>query len=54
MEGLVQKVTYEESEQYFCSRPREIQIAPAVSNQVYVWLFSPVPSLFSKYASVKH
>ncbi|GFP98471.1 pyridoxine/pyridoxamine 5'-phosphate oxidase 1 chloroplastic [Phtheirospermum japonicum] len=33
IEGFVQKVTDEESEQYFCSRPREIQIAPAVSNQ---------------------
>ncbi|KAK4437157.1 Pyridoxine/pyridoxamine 5'-phosphate oxidase 1, chloroplastic [Sesamum alatum] len=33
VEGLVQKVSDEESEQYFCSRPREIQIAPAVSKQ---------------------
>ncbi|KAL6583879.1 hypothetical protein OROMI_003168 [Orobanche minor] len=33
IEGFVQKVSDEESEQYFCSRPREIQIAPAVSKQ---------------------
>ncbi|KAL3639530.1 hypothetical protein CASFOL_017437 [Castilleja foliolosa] len=33
IEGFVQKVTDEESEQYFRSRPREIQISPAVSNQ---------------------
>ncbi|KAL0342783.1 UNVERIFIED_CONTAM: Pyridoxine/pyridoxamine 5'-phosphate oxidase 1, chloroplastic [Sesamum calycinum] len=33
VEGFVQKVSDEESEQYFCSRPRDIQIAPAVSKQ---------------------
>ncbi|KAI3454562.1 hypothetical protein Pfo_011225 [Paulownia fortunei] len=33
VEGFVQKVSNEESEEYFCSRPREIQIAPAVSKQ---------------------
>ncbi|KAK6148450.1 hypothetical protein DH2020_019362 [Rehmannia glutinosa] len=33
IEGFVEKVSDEESEQYFCSRPREIQIAPAVSKQ---------------------
>ncbi|KAG8379046.1 hypothetical protein BUALT_Bualt07G0047600 [Buddleja alternifolia] len=33
VEGFVEKVSTEESEQYFCSRPREIQIAPAVSKQ---------------------
>ncbi|CAA0826763.1 Pyridoxine/pyridoxamine 5-phosphate oxidase 1-chloroplastic, partial [Striga hermonthica] len=33
IEGFVQKVSDEESEKYFSSRPRELQIAPAVSKQ---------------------
>ncbi|KZV56549.1 mannose-1-phosphate guanyltransferase alpha-like [Dorcoceras hygrometricum] len=33
VEGVVQKVSDEESEQFFISRPREIQIVPAVSQQ---------------------
>ncbi|XP_011071779.1 pyridoxine/pyridoxamine 5'-phosphate oxidase 1, chloroplastic isoform X2 [Sesamum indicum] len=33
VEGFVHKVSDEESELYFCSRPRDIQIAPAVSKQ---------------------
>lgn len=36
VEGFVQKVSDEESEQYFRSRPREIQIGPAVSEQSIV------------------
>lgn len=36
VEGFVQKISNEESEEYFCTRPREIQIAPAISNQVYL------------------
>ncbi|EYU42518.1 hypothetical protein ABFS82_09G027100 [Erythranthe guttata] len=31
VEGFVQKVSNEESEEYFCTRPREIKIVPAVS-----------------------
>lgn len=33
VEGVVQKVSDEESEEFFISRPREIQIVPAVSQQ---------------------
>lgn len=45
MEGFVQKVSDEESEQYFRSRPREIQIGPAVSEQVYLLFFNSDPIL---------
>lgn len=45
MEGLVQKISNEESEQYFHSRPRDIQIAPALGNQVLALLLNPVLKL---------
>lgn len=39
MEGSVQKVSDEESEQYFHSRPRGSQIGAIVSKQVYFTIF---------------
>lgn len=42
VEGFVQKVSDEESEQYFHGRARDIQIAPALGVQVLVLLFSTV------------
>lgn len=45
MEGYVLKVSDEESEQYFHSRSREIQIAPALGEQVLALLFNPEFSL---------
>lgn len=45
VEGFVLKVSDEESEQYFHSRSREIQIAPALGEQVLALLFNPEFSL---------
>lgn len=41
VEGCVTKVSVEESEQYFHSRPWGSQIGAMVSKQVYIW--SPIP-----------
>lgn len=38
MEGSVEKVSDEESEQYFHSRPRGSQIGAIASNQVFLLL----------------